>query len=395
MNLPFTITHDELRDLFSRFGEIEDTEVPLRRGGTGFGFAFIRFATIEGAIGAFAELDKTYFQGRKLHILPAQAKPPKPIEELAIIPEEEVLVPIENAEEAVQQASEKPVEQTPQRDKVKQSKFKEEKEKELRTNFDDELNWNYLYMNQDSVATAMARKLNVEKGALLDRNQANLAVRLAKAETIIIQQTKEWLKDRLGVNLDELDRTARASCKRSYTSLLIKNVPANAKEEELKEVFERYAVLKNLELGLNKTLALADSDNEKQAKAAMKSHANHKLNYIITIYHEYAPLCISKDSKSQKKHAASQKEEVVEEVKVVEELDDQKKQERTLFVKNLNFSTTDEMLEQIFKEDVGAAKQFKVISCKVVRNTKTQLSRGYGFVELDSRDAAERAIKKF
>lgn len=29
-----------------------------------------------------------------------------------------------------------------------------------------------------------------------------------------------------------------------------------------------------------------------------------------------------------------------------------------------------------------------------MRNTKTQLSRGYGFVELDSREAAERAIKK-
>jgi hypothetical protein len=42
-------------------------------------------------------------------------------------------------------------------------------------------------MNQDSVATAMAKKLNVEKGSLLDRNMANLAVRMAKAETIIIQ----------------------------------------------------------------------------------------------------------------------------------------------------------------------------------------------------------------
>lgn len=61
MNLPFTINHDELRALFQRFGDIEDTEIPLRRGGTGYGFAFIRFSTIEAAVSAFATLDKTYF----------------------------------------------------------------------------------------------------------------------------------------------------------------------------------------------------------------------------------------------------------------------------------------------------------------------------------------------
>jgi RNA recognition motif-containing protein len=61
MNLPFEITHDELRALFGRFGEIEDTEIPLRKGGTGYGFAFIRFATVEASVGAYAELDKTYF----------------------------------------------------------------------------------------------------------------------------------------------------------------------------------------------------------------------------------------------------------------------------------------------------------------------------------------------
>lgn len=32
----------------------------------------------------------------------------------------------------------------------------------------------------------MAKKLNIEKSSLLDRNQGNLAVRMAKAETIII-----------------------------------------------------------------------------------------------------------------------------------------------------------------------------------------------------------------
>ena len=54
----------------------------------------------------------------------------------------------------------------------------------------------------------------------------------------------------------------------------------------------------------------------------MKNLAYHKFNYLMPLNLEYAPLCISKDSKSQKKHAASQKEEVVEEVKVFEELDD-------------------------------------------------------------------------
>lgn len=46
-------------------------EIPLRKGGQGFGFAFIRFETIEATVSAYAELDKTFYQGRKLHILPA------------------------------------------------------------------------------------------------------------------------------------------------------------------------------------------------------------------------------------------------------------------------------------------------------------------------------------
>ena len=63
MNLPFTIIHDELRETFGRFGPIQDIEVPLRKGtnGQGLGIAFIRFETIEGAVSAFAELDKTYY----------------------------------------------------------------------------------------------------------------------------------------------------------------------------------------------------------------------------------------------------------------------------------------------------------------------------------------------
>ena len=63
-------------------------------------------------------------------------------------------------------------------------------------------------MNQDAVATSMAHKLNISKGNLLNTDQSNIAVRMAKSETIIINQTKEWMKEH-GIDLDELERTNR------------------------------------------------------------------------------------------------------------------------------------------------------------------------------------------
>jgi RNA recognition motif-containing protein len=48
------------------------------------------------------------------------------------------------------------------------------------------------------------------------------------------------------------------------------------------------------------------------------------------------------------------------------------------------------MLEQVFK----GARLGKILSCKIIRNSENQLSRGYGFVELESIENAEKAIKK-
>ena len=57
------------------------------------------------------------------------------------------------------------------------SGFKKEKENLLKTNFDDETNWNYLYMNQDTVAKSMAKKLGMDQNKLMDRFDSNLAIK--------------------------------------------------------------------------------------------------------------------------------------------------------------------------------------------------------------------------
>ena len=79
MNLSYQVTKEELQDLFGKHGEIIDIEIPFRKHGKGvpLGIGFVRFATTEATISAFAQLDKTYFQGRKIHIKPAERKPPQ------------------------------------------------------------------------------------------------------------------------------------------------------------------------------------------------------------------------------------------------------------------------------------------------------------------------------
>lgn len=166
MNLSYQVTHDELKEYFGTYGDIENVEIPLRKGGGGvaLGIAYIAFKDTEAAISAYAALDKSYFQGRKIHIMPAQAKPP----------------PEPKPETTFQERQER-------REKQKESSdFKQEKVQTLKTNFDDETNWNYLFMNQDTVASSMAKKLGIQKSSLLDKDQSNMAVNLAKSEAIII-----------------------------------------------------------------------------------------------------------------------------------------------------------------------------------------------------------------
>lgn len=60
-----------------------------------------------------------------------------------------------------------------------------------------------------------------------------------------------------------------------------------------------------------------------------------------------------------------------------------------LFIGNLSFKATEGELEQLFSE-AG-----EVVSAKVITDRETGRPRGFGFVEMASREEAEKAIEMF
>lgn len=60
-----------------------------------------------------------------------------------------------------------------------------------------------------------------------------------------------------------------------------------------------------------------------------------------------------------------------------------------IFVGNLSFRTTSDQLRELFSQ-AGT-----VLSAQVTTDRDTGRSRGFGFVEMESRDAGEEAISRF
>ena len=57
-----------------------------------------------------------------------------------------------------------------------------------------------------------------------------------------------------------------------------------------------------------------------------------------------------------------------------------------IYVGNLNFATTENQLEELFLQ------YGEVVSVKIITDRETDRSRGFGFVEMGTSEAAEEAI---
>ncbi|KAH3974857.1 hypothetical protein HBI26_208720 [Parastagonospora nodorum] len=354
-NLHFEVTEDELRQHFAKYGSLEEVHVPLKKSdGKGKGFAFIQFKEPEQAVVAYDDTDGTIFQGRLLHIISAKAKKDTSLNEFEI------------------------------------SKLPLKKQKEIRRKQDATratFNWNSLYLNADAVMSTIANRMGISKAELLDPTSSDAAVKQAHAETHIIQETKSYFAQH-GVDLEAFQRSAKGDL-----AILVKNVPHGVTPDELRKMFEEHGTVTKFLMPPTGMTAIVEFSNIAQAKTAFMSLSYRKMKDSI-LYLEKAPKDLFKEGAVIDVPRTSTSGGPAAKLSATDLLEEAPEPEAantaTLYVRNLNFTTTTERLTEAFKPLSG----FRSAKVKTKVDPKRGvLSMGFGFVEFNSAETASAALR--
>ncbi|GAB5591932.1 Multiple RNA-binding domain-containing protein 1 [Umbelopsis nana] len=365
-NLPYTCTEEDLKKIFAKFGPLSEVHMPITKDTKKpKGFAYILYLLPEHAIKAYEALDQQFFQGRLLHILPAKEKP-----------------------QAKEESDTGP-------NGAKLSSIKKQKDSQRKAQAGSDFNWNSLFMSGDAIAASIADRLGVSKADVLNPEADNQAVRLALAETQIITETKEFF-DKHGIVLDAFSKKER-----SDTVILVKNIPYGTSEDELRSLFGKHGDLGRVLLPPAKTIAVVEFLEPSEARSAFAALAYRRFKDTL-IYLEKAPQGVfsSKYDPSATLKAAADKTTEGKKAVSGSELvgvdndatDLDAVEGSTLFVKNLNFSTTPETLKKAFSSIQGY-RSSRINVKDDPKHPSKKLSMGFGFVEYDTKQNAEKAMK--
>jgi len=384
-NLPFTTTEEELFEEFSQFGHVTAVHIPVDDTKRNKGYAFISYESEHDAKRAMDTLDGTDFQGRLIHILPA-----KPSSD---------------------QANDAGIDTSNMTYKERQALARKKEAEAAKKS------WSASFLRGDAVVDNLSDRLGVAKGDVLNVkdgiSSGNAAVRLALGETHIISENIAFFESH-GVDVKALESSsADKGVIRSKTMILVKNLPYDTSLEDLTKVFHGIGgdVPQRILLPPSKTAALVEYGHATDARRAFRRLAYKKFKHV-PLYLEWAPM-MSREQRASppEKPNNSAHEEVKGDFVVRKDLIDvedpsteavETGTSHSIYVKNLNFATSEEQLKQSF-EKVGfhpravriptkAAPIKKGSSPKGEGETK-QLSMGFGFVEFPSEDEAIKAIK--
>lgn len=363
-NLPYTATEDELEAYFQAWGQLSEVHiVRVRETKASKGYAYVQYILPQHAIRALDQADGSIFQGRLLHVLPAAMK--------------EIVTEHKHGAASTGEGG----------------SYKHAQQQEQRKDAEKQHNWNSLFLNSNAVADSMAARLAVDKADVLGREATgSSAVRLALGETQALSETKQLLEDE-GIS----SRTGTQSTSaRSNTAVLVKNIPFSTTEADLIQLFEQTGgPIARVVLPASKTLALVECVEPADAKRAFRKLAYKKFKGT-PLFLEWAPLAAQEAARQAVPDAIDQDvavpgppqpqgverdsatldasaKQIHGETKAGEddtEQDDAQlvggMDERTLFVKNVNFKTSEEELKHTFESVMGHGT---VRSCTLPKKT--------------------------
>lgn len=360
-NLCITVTENEIEQLFSKYGPLSEIHLPIDfLTKKAIGFAFVSYVFAEHAVKAFSELDGTIFLGRLLHLIPAKSKKEFQIDE-------------------------------------NDTNFKKKKETKMKQMSGSSHNWNILFLGMNAVADIISEKYNVEKSKLLSGDsKESLAVRMALAETEMVMENRNFLIKN-GVHLDAFSQPA---AERSKTVIVVKHLPAKTSAEELNEMFSKFGSVSRVILPPSGLVALVEFEIPTEAKNAFRRLAYSRF-HNMPLYLEWAPVDAVKEPPPDPAEENLEPSSKDENVKIDEkEMDTKSKMSHsefeepekgtTIFVKNINFDTTQEAFEKHFRE--CGPINYATISTKNDSKTGKLLSMGIGFVQFMKRDSAVYAL---
>ncbi|KAL7412176.1 hypothetical protein BDY24DRAFT_370960 [Mrakia frigida] len=371
-NLAFSCSDTDLTTLMAPFGPVSSVHLPLsQQTHQPLGTAFVLFTNPKDALTAFTALDGRSFQGRLLHVLPGRAQ-------LGVAGDG--VAGVEGAEGTVKKAT-----------------LKDGRGEKKKAEASKEFNWAMLYMNSDAVVSSVADRMNISKADILSADSDNAAVKLALAETHVIQETKKYFEDE-GILLESLN----GSSARSPTTILIKNIPYGTTLATLQEMFSFHGTISRLLLPPAGTLAVVEFTDAHSARSAFKALAYKRLGNAV-LYLEKGPAGMFKAAPPPPPPAPTPVASTSSSSIITPNGDSSSTtttsdtlasaaQGATLFVKNLNFTTTTDLLTSTFSHlpsFLFARVQTKPDPKRP--GTTARLSMGFGFVGFKTPETAEAA----
>jgi multiple RNA-binding domain-containing protein 1 len=241
--------------------------------------------------------------------------------------------------------------------------------------------------------------MNISKSEILNPETGdNAAVKLALAETHIIQETKTYLESQ-GVLLSSFSSRAR-----SDTTILVKNIPYGTTVDQIRELFAPHGELSRVLVPPAGTMAVVEFERPDEAAKGFRAVAYHRLGNSI-IYLEKGPLgmfdehFIPTGKDDSTKPSSSNPQTISNAIRVPEHsVSEQLVPEQsiqhgtTLYVKNLAFSTTQDRLANIFSH----LPSFSFARVQTKADPKCpggRLSMGYGFIGFKDTEGALKALK--